>query len=370
MSIHWLLTLGIVLSACSGQRVATETPAQAQEDFDLYDTDNIQGDGGLEKFIFDHKDSGKTIDGKGKAFNNGKKTMVVFQSVLVDGEWKYPENIVFKNWKLNGGLRVLGVGPSSDTTLVKASSRRLGHTKRMRKAAPRNIHLQNLLIETDEKIPLVFGPGVHDSRVENSMFTGKSRSVAFYMDAESGENVVRNNIFNLEASREVIAVDGSASNQITDNIFQKMLKGAVHVYRNSGERGVVRHQEPRFNQIARNYFVVEGMKSGRAVFLGSRNGTNPNYRHDDAQFDFGSGTSNRDFAKENKVTDNRAAGTKKDFAENFIKDTESNYKETNDDNIVKNNERVSALEGLERIISNFEKTLEMPDLSKIISGGN
>lgn len=359
-----ILVAGVsVFAACEPKNSNALESAQREVLMDSeldVDLDAQDGGGNLSRVVYGPKDSGSVIDGKGKSFNNGKKSMIVFQSVLKDGEWVYPENITFKNWKINGAIRLIGVGPSSDTTLVKESSRKLGHTKRMRDAAPRKIVLQNLLITTDEKIPIVFAPGVHKVTLENSVINGRSRSVAMYLDAESGENVIRNNIFNMEASREVIAVDGSASNRIVDNIFSMIVRGGVHVYRNSGERGVVRHQEPRFNVISANYFVVEGMKSGRAVFLGSRNGTNPNYRHDDAQFDFGSGASNRDFAKENVVTGNKASGSKSDFEKFFLKDTEG-------DNVVKKNSRSNAIEGLEKVVRKFENTLAMPDLGGLIS---
>jgi hypothetical protein len=365
MRLFQMLTIPslIVLHGCGAQNTnqseALDMQVDASELSDL-DVDAVGARGGLDKVIYTYKDSGQVIDGKGKEFNKGKKTMVIFQSVQKDGKWLYPKNIVFKNWKINGALRILGVGPSSDTTLVKESSRKLGHTQRMREAAPRKIFLQNLQITTDEKIPLVFAPGVHLTTLENSVITGKSRSVAIYLDAESGENTIRNNIFNMEASREVIAVDGSADNTISGNVFQLMKKGAVHVYRNSGERGVVRHQEPRRNQIKDNFFVLAGMQAGRAVFLGSRNGTNPNYRHDDAQFDFGSGASNRDFARENTVTGNKASGQKPQFAKYFLKDTEG-------ENTVRANRRVDSIKGVDKTLRKFEKNLEMPDLGKAIS---
>lgn len=224
----------LVLAGCGIQNGQTSGTESLSDQITDLEDDVLSVTTGSSKFFIDYKDNGRVFDGKGKEFNNGKRTMIVFQSVQKDGKWLYPKDIVFKNWKINGALRVLGVGPSSDTTRVKESSRKLGHTKRMRDAAPRNIILQNLRISTDEKIPIVFGPGVHAVTLENSAVVGKSRSVAMYLDAESGDNIIRNNIFDLEASREVIAVDGSARNIITGNIFSSMSKGAVHVYRNSG----------------------------------------------------------------------------------------------------------------------------------------
>ncbi len=357
--IAFTLSVTLLAVGCGTANLNTTETVNLDAPVNDLDSEVLSATGGLSRVIIDYKDSGRVFDGKGREFNKGKRTMVVFQSVQVNGKWMSPSNIVFKNWKINGALRVIGVGPSSDTTLVKESSRKLGHTKRMRAAAPRNIVLQNLLISTDEKIPVVFAPGVHAVTLENSVIQGKSRSVAIYLDAESGDNTIRNNIFNIEASREVIAVDGSARNKIAGNVFNQMSKGAIHVYRNSGERGVVRHQEPRYNEIYGNYFLISDMRSGRAIFLGSRNGTNPNYRHDDAQFDFGSGASNRDFAKENIVTRNKAAGTKAEFDKFFIKDTEG-------ENQIKRNVLTQVLVGVSKMVRKFAKSHEMPELGDLI----
>ncbi|MEY2988697.1 MAG: hypothetical protein RJB13_2218, partial [Pseudomonadota bacterium] len=169
-----LLTAVSVLfvSGCGSQNSNTGETESLESQVNDIDSDVLSVTGGLSKVIIDYRDSGRTFDGKGKEFNNGKRTMVVFQSTKKGDQWLYPKDIVFKNWKINGAMRVIGVGPSSDTTLVKESSRKLGHTKRMRNAAPRNIVLQNLLISTDEKIPIVLAPGVHEVTLENSVIQG------------------------------------------------------------------------------------------------------------------------------------------------------------------------------------------------------
>lgn len=361
-----VLIISVGFSGCKGGEFNIRSSEKTQSEsselnlFDAYNEFDLPDK--IEKVSFDWKDSNKVIDGKGAAFNNAKTTMVMFESKLVDGVWKYPENITFQNWKINGALRVLGVGPSSDTTLVKESSHSLGHTERMREAAPRSITLKNLRIYTDEKIPMVLGPGVHKVTLESSLFAGKSRSVAIYVDAESGDNTIKNNLFVVEPSREAIALDGSARNQVIGNLFANVPKGAIHIYRNSGERGVVRHQKPRGNLISQNYFFLGNMTAGRAVFLGSRNFTNPGYRHDDEKFPFGSGISNRDYARDNVVEINKAAGSADQFHNRFLKDTEGQ----DGNNKVSKNERVEKIVGIKKLLKQFDETLQMPNLVEFV----
>ena len=198
----------------------------------------------------------------------------------------------------------------------------------MQKAAPSGITLSGLKIKADGKIPLILGPGVSDVTLQNSSISGTSQSVAIYLDAESANNVIANNIFDLKADRELIAVDGSKGNQITGNTFTKLPWGGVYVYRNCGERGVVRHQKPTNNQITNNTFNLNTLKSyweknpknGRqleyryAIWLGSRQGSRaPAYCDEDKGYPFGSSIDNRDFADDNIISGNRRIGSSQGY---------------------------------------------------------
>jgi hypothetical protein len=263
------------------------------------------------------------LDGKGGWFNEGRLTQLVIQSDFVNGQWRRPKNFTFKNWKLNGSIRVLGVG-SSASKAVKESSFSLGHTERMQAAAPKDITLSGLKIKADEKIPLIVGPGATGVSLIDSRISGTSQSVAIYLDAESANNSIVNNIFKIKADRELIAVDGSRGNLIADNSFNRISWGGVYVYRNCGERGVVRHQEPVNNRITGNLFKLDTLKSywqknpknGRqfeyryGVWLGSREGSRAaSYCGADKGFPFGSSVDNRDFANDNIVSGNRRIGS-------------------------------------------------------------
>jgi hypothetical protein len=204
--------------------------------------------------------SNSVLNGKGNWFNGGRLTQLVIQSKFTNGQWKRPQNFTFKNWKIKGSIRVLGVG-SSASNAVKQSSFSLGHTRRMQAAAPTGITFSGLKIQAQEKFPLIVGPGATGVTLSNSHIAGTSQSVAIDLDAESANHSIVNNIVKLKAERELIAVDGSRGNLVAENKFKRLPWGGVYVYRNRGERGVARHQEPTRNKIINNTFNLDTLKS-------------------------------------------------------------------------------------------------------------
>jgi hypothetical protein len=97
----------------------------------------------------------------------------------------------------------------------KQAPPRLGHTERAQAAAPKGTVLYAVTITGHGRIPLYLGPGTTRLTMYDSTIKGRSDSVALYLDAESGFNIIRNNTFDItSASREIIAVDGSANNQL------------------------------------------------------------------------------------------------------------------------------------------------------------
>jgi len=253
--------------------------------------------------------SGNVIDCQGKEFNGGKITEIRISSPIRD--------VTIKNCKLKGSIRVLGLGMNGEDENVKNSSYKAGHTERAQAAAPSNILLSNLTIEGVQRIPLYLAPGVTKVTVENSKFIGNTLSTVIYLDAESAYNTISNNIFNVEGNlslrqfriREVIAVDGSAHNQIIGNTFGKAVGGGVYLYRNCGEGGTVRHQSPQYNVIKNNNFNLTGLYWGNyGIWLGSRDG-NRGYCSADDGYGFGSSVDNGDFANFNTVKENKFSGS-------------------------------------------------------------
>jgi len=237
----------------------------------------------------------KSIDCKGGAYNEGKVTEL---QILAD-------NIAIKRCKINGSIRTIGLGRNGEAPGVKASSTRLGHTERAQAAAPKNTVLYAVTITGHGRVPLYLGPGTTRLTMYDSTIKGRSDSVALYLDAESGFNIIRNNTFDITgASREIIAVDGSANNQLLTNTIKQAQHGGIYLYRNCGEGGTVRHQAPQNNLIAGNSINNTG---SYGVWLGSRNGGRL-YCRDDAGFPFGSSKDDGDFADNNTVRDNTFTG--------------------------------------------------------------
>ena len=233
----------------------------------------------------------KSIDCAGEAFNKGKITELQITA----------SNVTIRHCKINGSIRTIGLGHNGESPGVKASSTRLGHTERAQAAAPKGTVLYAVTITGHGRIPLYLGPGTTRLTMYDSIIKGRSNSVALYLDAESGFNIIRNNTFDItSASREIIAVDGSANNQLLANAIKKAPNGGIYLYRNCGEGGTVRHQSPQNNFIAGNTINNTG---GYGIWLGSRNGGRL-YCMDDAGFPFGSSKDDGDFADNNTVRDN------------------------------------------------------------------
>ena len=233
----------------------------------------------------------KSIDCRGGAYNEGKVTEL---QILAD-------NVTIKRCKVNGSIRTIGLGHNGEAPGVKASSTRLGHTEKAQAAAPKNTVLYAVTITGHGRIPLYLGPGTTRLTMYDSTIKGRSDSVALYLDAESGFNIIRNNTFDIaSASREIIAMDGSANNHILTNTIKQAPSGGIYLYRNCGEGGTVRHQAPQNNLIAGNTINNTG---GYGIWLGSRNGGRL-YCRDDAGFPFGSSKNDGDFADNNTIRDN------------------------------------------------------------------
>lgn len=260
--------------------------------------------------------SGVTLDCRGATLGDKKvKYTTNSPTVLVrsqkrgdEGGWSVPRDISIRNCKIIGNVRLTGLGPNGEAEEVRKSSLNRNHTANAQKNAPSGISLDKLTIDGLGGIPLYFGPGVTSSALRNSTIRGKSSKTAIYLDAESAGNVIADNRFQVKVGREMVAVDGSARNIISGNTFENPLKGGVFVYRNCGEGGTIRHQEPRSNQIINNHFAYKSsIVAYPAIWLNHRDvgkwycKTNPKYP-------FGSSLDPRDRAIDNVVSGNRFEG--------------------------------------------------------------
>jgi hypothetical protein len=284
-----LLATGLVLTATNWSTLMKMLPAPRVERIVL------EGDAA----------TGTVIDCRGEWFNEGKPTELVIRSRQTAAGWERPENVVIRNCRIRGSIRIMGMSRNGEGDEVRKSSVSPGHTERVQAAAPTKILISDVEIEADYRIPLYVAPGVTNVTFERSRITGWGCSTAVYLDCESGGNVIRDNTFAMRQSREVIAIDGSARNRIEDNRFENLAFGGILLYRNCGEAGTVRHQTPHGNVIAGNVFDTRTLGLfAHAIWLGSRNGRS-NYCHQDDGYPFGSSSDNRDFANDNEVRNNR-----------------------------------------------------------------
>ena len=289
-----LALLSILLVSCEGKKppkVATPDP---------YEKYNITR-------------SNTLIDCNRGKFNDGKLT-----KIIIHNKDERLQNINIRSCEIRGNIRMYGLGINGEALNVKLSSNNRDHTQKAQKAAPTNITISNVKIWEDGDIPIYISPGVTNVTIENSEFTGKSNSVAIYLDAESANNKITGNIFDISTRREVIAMDGSAHNLIEKNEFKKVSKGGIYLYRNCGEGGTARHQTPSDNKIIGNQFNLSNLQSeSYAIWLSSRNG-NRNYCTMDSRIKYGSGTNDLDFASHNLIQGNIFQGSNRTVMDNGV----------------------------------------------------
>lgn len=251
--------------------------------------------------------SGMTLDCNGGSIigSTAQPQILLIRSRKDGSTWSTPHNVTVKNCKIKGSVRIYGLGVNGEATMVKASSIQSNHTQNAQAVAPSNITLNHVQIEGISAVPLYIAPGVTYTTIDQSNIKGVSSSVAIYFDAESAHNTLSNSsVTTATASRELIAIDGSAYNTITGNNFSSLNHGGIFVYRNCGEGGTVRHQKPEFNQITNNTFFYRKYKGlTPAVWLGSRFGVRSYCSMDDG-YSFGSSANNSDFANQNTVSQN------------------------------------------------------------------
>ena len=98
-------------------------------------------------------------------------------------------------------------------------------------------------------------------------------------------------------------MDGSAENVISGNTFRVAWQGGIHLYRNCGEGGTIRHQTPSRNVITGNRFIYDVPLHLPAIDVGSREGRRL-YCGEDDGYPFGSSLDDGDGATDNVVDGN------------------------------------------------------------------
>ncbi len=230
-------------------------------------------------------------------------TIAIWSRRIDAALWSRPTDVRIRNCRINGAVRVWGMGADGSYDDLRASSRTEDHTARLQATAPSHVTLEQVTIRAAGTIPLYVGPGVTRLSLQSSTLDGDSVSTAIYLDAESADNRIEDNLIRTRTQREMIAVDGSAGNHITGNRFELGGRPGVFLYRNCGEREVIRHQTPSHNTITGNLFSGASRLRPRLVVENARQG-NRSYCGDDKGYPWGSSIDDRDGASDNIVRRN------------------------------------------------------------------
>jgi hypothetical protein len=229
--------------------------------------------------------NGGRIDGRGELSKTEPSTLII-RSRLREGKWDRPEQVTVRNCRILGSAKIYGLGDSGNAPAVRVSSFHPSHTKRAQAAAPRDVLFEKVEFITDGRLPFYVAPGATNVTLRKSRFSGRTQTVAVYLDAESQLNTIEETVFDISTDkRELIAVDGSANNRIVQNTFHRVRNGGIFFYRNCGEAGTIRHQTPHGNIVRDNTFDMNGRKP--AIWLNSRNG-NSKFCFSDVEAPFGS----------------------------------------------------------------------------------
>ena len=246
---------------------------------------------------------GGTVGRPGVAVTTRQPTIAVWSRRITAERWSRPTDIRIQNCVIHGAVRVWGMGADGRYDDLRASSRTADHTATTQGAAPSHIELDGVTIVGTGSIPLYVGPGVTRLSLTRSTLTGRSDATALYLDAESADNRIENNAIAVTTRREAVAVDGSARNRISGNRFDLKGRPGVFLYRNCGERGVIRHQTPSDNQITDNVFARAARLRPQLVVVGAREGRR-SYCGADRGYPWGSSADDGDRATGNVVARN------------------------------------------------------------------
>lgn len=244
--------------------------------------------------------AGGSVGRPGAAVSTRSPSIAIWSRRITADRWSRPTDIRITHCLVHGSVRIWGMGADGGYDDLRASSRTESHTQTAQAAAPSHITLDEVVIRGTGSIPLYVGPGVTDLSLTRSTLEGRSVSTALYLDSESADNRIEDNLLRTRTRREMVAVDGSARNRITGNRFELGGRPGVYLYRNCGERGVIRHQTPSFNTIIDNVFTGENPLRPRLVVENARQGRRP-YCDDDRGYPWGSSINNKDESSSNIV---------------------------------------------------------------------
>ncbi len=205
-------------------------------------------------------------------------------------------NVTIKNCNVRNfvrGIRILTRGLTPERINNLKNNINVAQTENeVRALSPQNIRVENSNILYNHKDGVFVGRFITGFTLDNSTvkYTG---AVGVYLDSGSQNNTIKNSTiaqnghsdYNASKrvrtrklandSREGIAIDSSAKNIITGNVFSKNSGGAIFIYKNCNEHAQRENQIPRYqsaddNLISRNQFNDESV----GVWIASRQSKN------------------------------------------------------------------------------------------------
>jgi parallel beta-helix repeat protein len=309
--------------------------------------------------VFDCK--GAKID-PGTGVNAGQAMIAVRSTTQWNGDkcikdpdtdyctYERPEKVTIRRCDVKGGIFVRGM-----TSDIVEASRHDDFFEACRAAAPRDITFDDMDIEATGSTAFYVYPGATQVKLTNSSISGDvgPSGTAIYLDAQSGDHLIRGNTIQPSSERELLAIDGSSRNTIDDNYFSSLNHGGIYLYRNCGEApgnttkepgtGTIRHTTPWGNLIINNKFYYNHYTGDkRAVLIGSRNGAgsfcDADLRANGEPYPWGSSKYDYDFAHDNVVVQNQVR--KRAWGEML----EWSRRDLNVNNYIGHNETVSEFE--------------------------
>lgn len=254
-------------------------------------------------------ESNTHLDCKGAEFKGHSSQKI---GILIDSKGKEINNISVRNCRVSGfdssGVRV---------TWDRVDSKKGDDKENIYKKTPKDITLDNLYIENSGRVGVYVDDYVQNLTLKNSVVIG-SGATGIYLEHSSRDisildNKIINNGFGVNSKREGLAIDSSANNIISGNVFKSNNAGGIFLYKNCGEHiesgnQVLRWQHSDFNVISNNYFEDEKV----GVWLASRQEKNlKGMRCGDPVLNDKGWYA--DYADNNKVEKNKFCRTKKEF---------------------------------------------------------
>ena len=218
------------------------------------------------------------------------------------------DGVTLQNCKIYGHVFVYRKDYGVSVHKYQGESRKANYVSFIRNNSPTRFIIKDSDIIATGDTPLRLGAGTTFGKIINVTISGNTGSgTAVYISAESHGHYFDNlRIRDIKLGREAIAID--ASDNIT--IINSVIHGRIHLYRNCGEQGVIRHTTPSFNLITNNTFFDTGKFN---VIVGSRGMydvkcycNEDSWGPDNAMF--GSRISDLDNAHDNIITNNKGTG--------------------------------------------------------------